>query len=935
MVTIQEIRDQRTAIEASLVGDRGTSARQKRDAIRSLERAERSLSRGGSSSAADRIVKDISKKAIFGGRRAVARGTPTGLSSSAIKKSIFVREGSSARFTRNTGGFTPVLVETQRRSVRTKEKSEDDKLRGSTSGRIFLANKRKLAAKTKLESSESKSIIDAQKRIARLAVREQKFAKKFERELSKSKEKGKSRAEFSLRFDPLSRSKVFRKAAQTSSNLVTFAENQFINTKGFGANLSNIGDRVLASKTVIAAAAIDSIKKGEGKKFLKKTFKDLKSQNKSSRKAAALGVVAAVKDPSTYFFALLGAGAKPPKAFQRSTFDSILRSKKAQGRLKGGKTITKLTPNKNVRIKVRKIRGGKENIGEFVIERRVGKGKFKESSSQQFAIIKGVAKSLKGEFGRKPTPGQRSIRGKSDVGVRAFAQVKGSGKVEFLTGQGIVKISKVNKPFAKILGKQVSKLQKTINQKQGSSPSTKLLVKQLKITKEFQKISNRIAKNKASKSDFSRFDVLQRKPEVQSLLKVSKGSPPQAQIVGQRGINTQGRGKVLARLKQSLKSKARQSRKSKLKQSLGDRRFQTEQIVKRILRRTKLKKSVKTSLQDTKAVDSRLSSRQSSRLQSKVKQKQAQKSQVKQMQKTISSFKVPISRVAQMQKLGLALALASKSLFAVKVTPTGLVKVSSLSKEIPTKQLEAVLVAELEAEQILDKKLVLEQLTIQKEIVKEKEKRRKLPITKTVRLPTKKPLKQPPKKPLKAAKPLPKKPVKKPPKPTQKKKPLKIVPKPKEKKPESKRKKSRKQKGFIGQARGRGTKLSKGKFKKGRFISVGKSTTKNRALRQAGNVANHTVSQTIRTVGGKMIKKKTDINKPRVLSLFGKPNSKGERRELPKARINTRGEKQGITVKGLLARRRKAKKKVPNSKKSTSKKKPKNKKKSFAGGFFG
>lgn len=131
-----------------------------------------------------------------------------------------------------------------------------------------------------------------------------------------------------------------------------------------------------------------------------------------------------------------------------------------------------------------------------------------------------------------------------------------------------------------------------------------------------------------------------------------------------------------------------------------------------------------------------------------------------------------------------------------------------------------------------------------------------------------------------------------------------------------KRKKSKKktQRGFIGQARGRGKKLPKGGFKKGKFIPVGKSTTRNRASKQAGNVVNNTVSQTMRVIKGKMIKKKKDIKKANVLRLFGKANKKGERRELPKARINTRGEKLGITVKGLLARRAKARGGVSGSK---------------------
>lgn len=135
-----------------------------------------------------------------------------------------------------------------------------------------------------------------------------------------------------------------------------------------------------------------------------------------------------------------------------------------------------------------------------------------------------------------------------------------------------------------------------------------------------------------------------------------------------------------------------------------------------------------------------------------------------------------------------------------------------------------------------------------------------------------------------------------------------------------KKKKSKTQIGFLGQARGKGKKIGKRRFKKGKFLSIGKSTTKNRALRSAGIVANNTVSRSIRIIKGKKIAKRKDIKRPNVLSLFRKSKKeKGVLVERSKFAINTRGERRGITVKGLLARRRRRAKVKPKRARKTKK----------------
>lgn len=948
MVTIQQIKQQQADIERALIGDFGTSARQRRSALETLERALRDLQRGRQARA-DLKFNSIKGLSVFGGRRSFSRGAPTGLPKQAVRKVTFIKERSSQRFTRGRAGLTPIQLETQRRAVRTSTQAELSKNGVDELKDFFGTSKKKVPKGVSIIRAESKGITKAKKRISELEAREQRFAIKFEDEIRKAKVRSSSRKELTALLNPLSRVPAFRKAIKATPDLILFAEKQFINTKAFGASLANIGDRALASKTVLAAAAIDSIQKGEGKKFLKKTFKDLKSQSKESRKIAISNVIAATKDPSTYFFALLGSGVKP-QFLSKKSLNSLLKTKKAQAQIKGGKTVTKSTPNKNVRIKIRKIRRKGENIGEIVVEKRVGKGKFKFSSSAEFAIPKGQAKSLRGEFGRKPTLSQRgSGIGREKVGVQAFASRRGSGKAEFLTTKGVVQVSRIGKPFVNQISKQVKNLQRSVKQSGSSKQSTQLLTKQLKLTKEFQKISSRISKNTATKSDFTRFNSLQKMPQIQSVLKTVKGKAPQSQISGVRGIQTQGRGKVVAQIKKKLKSRARESRRTKLKvgseilTKLEKNLLQKLKTKKaRTIREAKRSKLKKDTVGLTKLEESSLKklinkAKQRARPQKRIKLTSQAKSNIKQTQKIIDkinlrtstkitqkTFRISKSKVKDLTKLSLAVASATDSSFSVKVSPDGKVKVRSLSGQVPAQKISEVL---------------KEQLKIAPELIKQ------TPKDKPKKAKTRSPqtrqqiVTKIPKAPTKTTKTTKRSPPRKPPPRPAKKKKEEIIKIPGKlpKKPKRKTKKPNTQQGFVGQARGRGTKISKGKFKKGIFLSIGASTTRNRALRKAGNAANNTVSQSIRVVKGKMIKKKKDINKPRVLSLFGKPNKKGIRRELPKARINTPGELKGVTLKGLLAKRRKPKKRVSTTKKkktTKSKGKKKSKPKDALSRFF-
>jgi len=123
----------------------------------------------------------------------------------------------------------------------------------------------------------------------------------------------------------------------------------------------------------------------------------------------------------------------------------------------------------------------------------------------------------------------------------------------------------------------------------------------------------------------------------------------------------------------------------------------------------------------------------------------------------------------------------------------------------------------------------------------------------------------------------------------------------------TKKKKKRSQSGYVGQVRARGKKTGKRKYKRGKFITVTRKTTKNRAIRSAARLADNTVSRSIRVIRKGTIKKRKDIKRPSILTTFRKAKrNKKILVEKSKYAINTRGEKKGITLKGALAKRRRS-----------------------------
>jgi len=92
---------------------------------------------------------------------------------------------------------------------------------------------------------------------------------------------------------------------------------------------------------------------------------------------------------------------------------------------------------------------------------------------------------------------------------------------------------------------------------------------------------------------------------------------------------------------------------------------------------------------------------------------------------------------------------------------------------------------------------------------------------------------------------------------------------------------------------------------KGKLVRVNKEPLpRNRALRLAARVANNTTSASIKIKKSAKKTSKKDIKKPKVLDLFRKSKRGKTKVEKRKYRINTRGEKRGLTVAKYLKKRR-------------------------------
>lgn len=96
---------------------------------------------------------------------------------------------------------------------------------------------------------------------------------------------------------------------------------------------------------------------------------------------------------------------------------------------------------------------------------------------------------------------------------------------------------------------------------------------------------------------------------------------------------------------------------------------------------------------------------------------------------------------------------------------------------------------------------------------------------------------------------------------------------------------------------------------RGKFVKVTGRLTKNRAYKKAADLADNSTAQSIKGVQSGKIPKSVDIKRPNILSKF----RRSKRNSLilvekKKYAIDSRGEKMGITLKGLMAKRKSSKK---------------------------
>jgi len=281
----------------------------------------------------------------------------------------------------------------------------------------------------------------------------------------------------------------------------------------------------------------------------------------------------------------------------------------------------------------------------------------------------------------------------------------------------------------------------------------------------------------------------------------------------------------------------------------------------------------------------------------KVKQKQKAKQVLKQKSKTIKKRKIATINKRQIKSLSkLNLFKKLRSLLVFK--PISKNKINIISKQ----KIDAK--TKNDIKQILDIALKRKTKTKPKQKPKQKQKpKTKTPIpqktiTKTPRTPRTPRTPQIPK--------IPKRPIIK-------------IPKIKIKKKKGKKIPRGKMQGYVALVRAKGRRIN-GKYIRGRLVRVSKSLPRNKALKLAGELADKTTSQTIKVIEGNIIKKRKDIKRPKILRKYKKSKSfKNALREKAKARIDTRGEKRGLSLRKALLQRKKKREKAKRRKKRAKK----------------
>jgi hypothetical protein len=517
--------------------DRGHSARVQRNVDRLKERISKLRRRGYSERSNPvkilrRRINNITR------RRDIKRGAPTGLPKQAVTKAVFIRKKDGREFgkrqIKTREGFVDIPTETRRAQVITR--AVDGR---RPTPRQYESLKEKIKQKKKLVTP-----ITRQELIAKRAeARGERSQAKIRREISKAEQRAISRREFNLLVSkkigvPKKVIDIQAKLLKIDPNLL--AEKAFIGTKALGSELTRIADQSTAIQLIVAANAIDALKRGKGREILRNTTSQLKSQNKDSILAAKQGIKFALKEPSTYLLIPQASALK----------GGIALAAVKKGAAKGGKTVTRYgkTPTgKDVVV-------SKEKIVRF------GSGKLKvlqDKTGVTVSVVpKGPAKTLKGPLGRAPTPTQRrSIVGRDRTIFSG--RVSTPGKTRILTNQGTITLSRINKPVVNTINRSSKKVQKSISDQASKGLITRTVAKQQTAqVKEFAKLSNKIAKKTASGAEIRRFNRLQQEPGVKSILSNFERAPT-APGIGVRGRVTQGRERVVEAIKRKLAAKKR------------------------------------------------------------------------------------------------------------------------------------------------------------------------------------------------------------------------------------------------------------------------------------------------------------------------------------------------------------------------------------------
>jgi hypothetical protein len=474
------------------------------------------------------------------------------------------------------------------------------------------------------------------------------------------------------------------------------------------------------------------------------------------------------------------------------------------------------------------------------------------------------------------------------------------------------------------LNKFSSKLNNFVKKQSKAKISTGQRQELVKV-KEFQKLFRKEAKGTIKPAERQNLLKLSKNQAVNkaisSVFKPTKTKTVTTARVGERGVKTGGRERVFKDLIAKVVSKRRVARKAKITKAtpstraerrkflkdfekdrlLGrqvdrklSKRLKERGLIKNLpksrLERKKLlkdfnKESIKSEIID-KALAKRLSQRDASK--SFLKNKQF-------IDKTTKTIKLGKNSANAFKTSALFRKLQSTNAFDVTVKPGNKFVINSKIKQIPAKDI--VQSVDLFKDQVITPKSPTKPVKPKTPSKKPPKKPPKMPPPK--KPPAKKPPKRPPaKKPPKGP------PAKKPPKRPPAKKPPKIPPLPRfNKKP-----KIRSSKRYVGLVKQGGKLLSTRR----------KGLTKNRALNDAAFIADNSAAASIsikRTKSGRLTKDTSISSRFRKFRKSKKPGSRllVERRT---HRIDSKGEKMGITAKGLIAKRAKARLKK-STKKST------------------